>query len=253
MSPALPAIERGPPGGEPVVLLHGFGGSALTWTRVQDALPEARTIAFDLPGHGAALDHPDAERTVVARDAVIAEIDRRGLRSVHLAGHSRGGAIACLVAIKVPERIASLTLAAPGGFDPQIEADGLATFAQARDEDELREALGRLYAPRRPSRRVIAEMVEQRRDPRVAETLILIREGMGTADGTQHTLDLARIEAASHPVTVVWGEADAVLPAAQATAISRAETIVLPGVGHMLPDEVPATVAAAIRSHFRTD
>lgn len=250
---ALPVIERGDPTGPPVVLLHGFGGSAALWERVQDALPEARTLAFDLPGHGAALLHPDATRTVTARNAVLTELERRALPPVHLVGNSRGGAIACLVTIKAPQRVASLTLAAPGGFGPAIDAEGLAAFAVARDEAAMQAAAAKLYAPRRPSRRMVAQTMADRADPRSTQTLRAIAEGMTDAAGRQHTLDLSPIEAAAYPVTVMWGEADAVLPAEQAGAIARAHRIVLPGVGHMLPDEVPQRLADAIRSHFRTD
>ena len=248
---ALPAIERGNEAAEPVVLLHGFGGSARVWGPVQDELSDVHTIALDLPGHGAAVEYPDATRTVTARNAVLAEIERRGFERVHLVGHSRGGAIACLVAMKAPERVASLTLAAPGGFGPDIAADDLAAFAAARDEGELREAMGRLYAPRRPSRRVIAEQLE-RRTPEAIETMIVMRAGMVDEAGRQHALDLSLIEAADYPVTIVWGEADAVLPVAQADAIARARNVILPQVGHMLPDEAPRTLADAIRANLHT-
>ena len=47
-------LEAGDASAAPVVLLHGFGGDHENWTFVQGALADRfRTVAFDLPGHGA--------------------------------------------------------------------------------------------------------------------------------------------------------------------------------------------------------
>ena len=46
--------EDAAPAGEPVVLVHGFGGDKNSWLFVQQPLAEQRTVhALDLPGHGA--------------------------------------------------------------------------------------------------------------------------------------------------------------------------------------------------------
>jgi pyruvate dehydrogenase E2 component (dihydrolipoamide acetyltransferase) len=42
------------PSGDPIVLVHGFGGDKNSWLFVQQPLAEERTVyALDLPGHGA--------------------------------------------------------------------------------------------------------------------------------------------------------------------------------------------------------
>ena len=253
MSEPLPGLVRGG-GADRVVLLHGFGGSSRSWSAVLEHL-DAPVLAPDLPGHGAALDRDDVS-TVEARDAILAELDRHGIERAHLVGHSRGGVVAFLVAAKVPERVASLTLLAPGGCGEAIAADALAAFAAAGTRDEIASALAALYAPARPSRRVIDEEVAHRRDARVVPVLKTIRAAM-TPDGRQGLLKLSLLADAPFPITVLWGERDAVLPVAQAgtvrDAIPRATIRILPDRGHMLPAEMPAAMADAIGTQFRAN
>ena len=250
MSEPLPALADGD-GRERIVFLHGFGGSARTWDAVVVALEGVPSVAFDLPGHGAAAARDDLS-TVEARNAVLCELDRLGVERAHLVGHSRGGAIATLVAIKVPERIASLTLLAPGGFGEEIAADALEAFARAETEAELREAMTALYRPARPSRRAVAQALIERQDPALREALVRIRQEM-TPDGRQGRLRLDALANAPFPIAVWWGEEDAVLPVAQAEALPDASVCILPDAGHMLPAQASRRIAAALATQFRTN
>lgn len=256
--PALPATTAGPgdvdslsPGTPRVVFLHGFGGAALQWWPVQKIVGEHHpTVAYTLPGHGRASDWPDHARIVAARNAVVDEILHHDMR-VHLVGHSRGGAVACLVAMKVPDRMDALTLLAPGGFGPQIDAATLRAFASARTREELEPVLATLHAPAPVPPEAVELQVALRRRPGKVEALEDVCAGMLDGD-TQGTLDLARIEAAAYPVTVVWGERDAVLPVSQARAVARADVRILSGLGHMLMDEAPDAIADIILEQLRS-
>ncbi len=99
----------------PVVLLPGRSAAAPMWG---DNLPhyiEHRTVyAFDVIG-----DTGMSEQTVPMRDVgdaarwvdeAMASLD---LDRVHLVGHSQGGGLAAAVAVRYPERLASLTLLEP--------------------------------------------------------------------------------------------------------------------------------------------
>ncbi|CAN5254367.1 hypothetical protein BH18CHL2_BH18CHL2_12200 [soil metagenome] len=119
-------IEHGPPGGEPVLCVHGVGGWAENWRETLATLEAAgfRGIAADLPGFG------ESERVAGARyftgdsplyaSFVPALLDALSLPAVHLLGHSLGGAIAYITAVTAPERIRSLTLVAPGGLGHDV-------------------------------------------------------------------------------------------------------------------------------------
>ena len=54
--------------GRPLLLLHGFTGSAATWAPLIGALsPHIRAIAPDLIGHGQSDSPPDAARYSIKR------------------------------------------------------------------------------------------------------------------------------------------------------------------------------------------
>ena len=139
---ALFAAEGGSATGSPVVLLHGFGGSHRAWDAVRALIEPVRpVIAFDLPGHGASLDHRPIGGAGVAAKAVLAALAERGLARWHLVGHSLGGAAAALAALRAPKSCASLTLLAPGGFGPEINERLLGRYSQASGEVEIARCL----------------------------------------------------------------------------------------------------------------
>src|SRR5688572_14262558 len=99
--PELFAAEHGS-GGDPIVLLHGFGASHSAWDRVLAALSGARRLlVFDLPGHAASLAVPHGSAAIAAR-AVLAALKTRAIPRFHLVGHSMGGAAAALAALMQP-------------------------------------------------------------------------------------------------------------------------------------------------------
>ncbi len=243
----LPAVETTGSGGT-AVLLHGFGGYSGQWAQVQSLLTSP-SIAFDLPGHGKAMDWAGDHGTIGTRDAVIAEIEQRNLPKVHLVGHSRGGAIAILVALKCADRIGSLTLVAPGGCGPEIAGDDLKAHATARTRDEIIAALTSLYAPDAVPVDVIEQLVEQRKGPKAGAVLLALVPSL-MRDGKQGMLDLSRLNDAAFPIHVLWGTQDAVLPFRQAEnfrTIAKVELI--EGAGHMLPEFHASVIAASVNHH----
>ena len=106
---------------EPVLCVHGFGGSSNNWTDLMALLsgspggdePSFSCEALDLPGFGFS---PPAEAscTVSGQAALVAQlIEYRGRGPVHLVGNSFGGAVCTRVAATRPDLIATVTLVAP--------------------------------------------------------------------------------------------------------------------------------------------
>ena len=147
------------------VLLHGFGADLNSWMFTQPALSEGRrTIALDLPGHGGStkdVGSGDADALVDVVDGALAEL---GIDHVHLVGHSMGGAVAALVAARRPERIATLTLIAPSGLGPEINAafiDGFVRMARRRDAVEVLNLL--VHDPALVSRTMVEDVLRYKR------------------------------------------------------------------------------------------
>jgi pimeloyl-ACP methyl ester carboxylesterase len=88
----------------PTVFIHGIRLSGSMWGPVA-ALVHGRTVAPDLPGHGAR----HAERFTIdgAVETIVAAIDSVGGRAV-LVGHSLGGFMAIATAGRHPDRVAAL-------------------------------------------------------------------------------------------------------------------------------------------------
>lgn len=98
-----------------LVLIHGAGEDRRMWDRQVAALGAAhRVLAVDLPGRGERLDVP-AARTLAdrARD-VLAQMDAAGMDRAVVVGHSMGGAVALLLALDHPARVAGLVLVCTG-------------------------------------------------------------------------------------------------------------------------------------------
>ena len=246
---ALFVSEMGTGQGAPVVLLHGFGGSHAAWEPIRRGLVgAARTLAYDLPGHGGSFDFPGAGPAKVAASAILADLEARGIPAAHLVGHSMGGAVAALMAILAPERAASLTLLAPGGFGPEINHRLLTRYAAAADAAALLPCLEAMFGWYSPvPDEAVAQLLAARAEPGRVEKLVEIAGGLAK-DGRQGQLPRDRLEALAMPVAVVWGGLDNVLPARQAGQLpARFSLRLFPDLGHMLPEEAPGAMAAIVR------
>ena len=235
--------------GDVIVLVHGYGGDRNSWLFLQEPLAaKYRVYALDLPGHGtSAKDVGDGALGVLA-DAVTGVLDALGAGRAHLVGHSMGGAVALAVAARDPGRIASLTLIAPTGFGAEINAGYLRGFADAQTRRELKPVAGQLFADESlVTRQLVDDLLAYKRLDGVDESLHTL---LGTLlDGDAQRGDSAAALAAlgdAIPVTVVWGRADRIIPAAQAESVPGAVRQVIDGSGHMPQMERPAEVQAAI-------
>ena len=214
-------------GGEPLVLLHGFGGDLNNWLFNAEPLSSDRAVyALDLPGHGGSVKEA---RDLV--DALRAFLDSQGIDRVHLAGHSMGGLVAGEFAAAEPERVLSLALIAPAGLGTEISMDYIDGFVDANSRKQLKPVLQKLFAdPDQVNRSMVDDVLKYKRLDGVQATLGELRDRLFAGGSQSRSLDLSSY---SGPVLVLWGEADAIIPAAHAdNAPAGAEVKVLPDVGH---------------------
>jgi pyruvate dehydrogenase E2 component (dihydrolipoamide acetyltransferase) len=234
--------------GPRLVLLHGFGGSHSAWRYVVGGLADShRTIAYDLPGHGRSLKFPAAGPPKVAASAVLHDLDARGLERVHLVGHSMGGAVAVLIALAEPRRVASLTLLAPGGFGEIINVALIRRFAAATARHELAACLAEMLAAgREPDTEEVARIAGERREPGRSDLLMQIAAAM-TRNGRQGAIPRSSLSALAMPATVAWGRLDRMLPVEQAIGLPENFKVRLfEHAGHMLPQECPGAIVDLI-------
>ncbi len=110
--------------GEPIVLVHGLGGSTTNWIAVADGLARhGRILAIDLPGFG--LSPPARDyRLETHREAVESFIEIEGA-PVTLVGNSTGGLIAQMVAAHRPDLVSRMVLVSPATppvlSDPRLD------------------------------------------------------------------------------------------------------------------------------------
>ena len=103
-------LEWGPKEARPLILLHGTGDNAFTWSLLAPHLAtHFRVIAMDQRGHGGSgWCVPPAYRGEDYMEDFNAFIDTLGLESIVLIGHSMGALHASLYAALNPGRVAAL-------------------------------------------------------------------------------------------------------------------------------------------------
>jgi len=109
---AWPYLEGGPESGEPVVLLHGFGGDKDNWPLYARFLRgKYRVVIPDLPGFGENAKDPDSDYGIDPQAKRLHRfVESMGIDRCHIAGHSMGGFLALRYALDYPSRVITITL-----------------------------------------------------------------------------------------------------------------------------------------------
>ncbi len=228
------SVGEGP--GLPVVMLHGFGGDMNSWVLAQAELSASRTVhAVDLPAHGGSTI-PAAPMTVesIARSLTQA-LDAIGVARAHFVAHSLGAALSLLLARDYPLRVASLSLIAPAGLGPDIDAAYIEAFLSAERRPQMKQALTALFAdPAQIRREMIDDVLRFMRTDGVPAAL---RALAGNAfPGGRQRLALRDVAASSPvPVQVIWGDQDRIIPATQSRDLPAGIDVhVIDAAGHMV-------------------
>lgn len=109
---------------QPLIILHGFLASSRNWRTVAKRLAENHYVyVLDMRNHGASPHAEQMDYPVMAHD-VACFMDKHGLSTAHLLGHSMGGKIAMWFAMHYPERVQKLMVAdiAPINYDHSFDA-----------------------------------------------------------------------------------------------------------------------------------
>lgn len=191
-----------------VVLLHGAHGSWSHWFRNISSLADQYTVlAADLPGLGDSAEPPmpttgDALADIIAEG--IISILPPGASLVHLIGFSFGGGLGGLVAVRLANRLTSLTLVCPGGLNmPPVGLLGTKGWRQLTDEAEVLKV----------HRYNLAAMMIA--NPNAIDDLAVYLQNHNTRRSRLNSKPIARegvllkaLPEIKVPVNAIWGEQD---------------------------------------------
>lgn len=257
VAPAHWAPEPGPlhvshrkGAGVPILLIHGFTADSQSWAPFEKALgPQRALIRLDLPGHGKSPKRRVSGFAELARMLVEAfDHATRAHDCVHILGHSLGGALAIALADIRGRKAASLSLIAPAGLGPEIDADALGGIVRASRAESLAPWLRRLTAtPEAISDDYTRAAMASRKDPAVRAAQADMMPAL-FPDGVQ-AFDLRAALARLHcPVQILWGRQDHILPHRHALAADGDFAIhLLKGAGHVPQIECPDRVARIVQ------
>lgn len=223
----------------PLLLVHGAGGSHLSWPPTLRRLPHADVIAPDLPGHGRSGGPGRADVRAYAED-MRALLDALALPRAVIVGHSMGGAIAQELALGAPERVAGLVLLGTGSKLPV--APELPPALLRAPEATVTRLMDWAWSAQTP------DAVQQQGAQLMLEAgPQVLHDDFAACAVFDVRADVAKIAA---PTLVVGGSDDRMVPPTfsrtLAESIPNAELRVLEGAGHMFPLERPQELAEVL-------
>jgi 3-oxoadipate enol-lactonase len=233
--------------GHVLVLLHGLGGSRLSWEpQLQGLAQRHRVVAWDMPGYGASRPLTGQVSFTTLADAVIDFLDTIGAETAHLGGISFGGMIAQYVAARYPRRVLSLALLSTSplfGLDgtkpDEWRAARLAPLDAGREPaDFADDVLNSIAGPH-----ISAAAMDGQRAAMARVTGDALRASIDCLVTHDSTALLPAIEA---PTVCMVGDLDEETPVAYGFALAdlipNARLAVIPLAGHLLNVEAPEAV-----------
>ncbi|MFF1562680.1 4-carboxymuconolactone decarboxylase [Streptomyces sp. NPDC058293] len=223
------------------------------WDRqVPELARQWRVFRFDLPGHGGAPAHPAGSVADLA-SRLLATLDELGVQRFGYAGCSLGGAIGAELALRHPQRVASLALIAAsprfGTADEFrqrgviVRSNGLDPIARTSPEHWFTNG----FAAAQPAITDWAVQMVRTTDP---GCYIAACEALASFDVR------AELGSIGAPTLVLVGSDDQVTGPAQArtlvAGIPDARLAVVPAASHLAPVEQPAAVTDLLVRHFST-
>ena len=105
-------------GEQTLLFIHGLAGYLPLWKyQIQGLKAKYRCIALDLPGNGKSTSGNVPYSMFFYAETVAKFIEKENLRNVILCGHSMGGHVSLVLALRYPNLIEKLVLVAPSGLE----------------------------------------------------------------------------------------------------------------------------------------
>ncbi|WP_299328640.1 alpha/beta hydrolase [uncultured Psychrobacter sp.] len=227
--------------GEPLLLIHGFGGNKDNFTRIADELEDYHLIIPDLLGFGESSKPMSADYRSQAQATRLHELlQAKGLASnIHIGGNSMGGAISVAYAAKYPKDVKSLWLVDSAGFwsagvpksleGATLENNPLLINSK---EDFYKMYDFVMYKPPYLPKSVKAVFAQERINNKKLDAKIL--EQIVTDNVEERAQIIANYNI---PTLVVWGDKDQVIKPETVNVIKdiipQAQVIMMEDIGHV--------------------
>ena len=236
-------------GGLPLIMLHGGGPGASSWSNFGPALPgfaaSFRTLLVDQPGFGQSDKPPvTANYFRFASDAVVQLMDELGIEKAHILGNSLGGGTATRLALSYPDRVGRLVLMGPGGLslnlfhaDPTEGVQRLMDFSANPSREALRAFISTMVVDQRL---VTDELIEERfadaTAPGAREAMASMGASFWNPDWAEDGMLWREVHKLRKHTLLTWGREDRVNPLDGAMValktMPNARLHVFPNCGH---------------------
>lgn len=244
------------------MLLHGTPFSSFVWRGVARALaPHFRVYVWDMPGYGASEKRSGQDVSLAAQGEVLVELlEHWGLERPAVVAHDFGGAVALRAHLLHGADYERLALVDPVALAPwgspffRLVGEHVAVFEQL--PPAMHGALVREYVKSASNRGLDEATVDSLVEPWSGELgQPAFYRQIAQAD-QRFTDEVQGSYGDIHmPTLVCWGAADTWIPLAKghelAASIPGAQLRVIEGAGHLVQEDAPAELAAALFAFLR--
>ena len=255
--------------GDLLVLLHGFGSSTYSWSKVMEPLSKyGSVIAYDRPGFGL------TERLIPKKEidynpyslsyqpVILNEfINSRDADQVFLVGNSAGGTVAILTALDFPETVQGLILISPAVYG----GGGAPKFIKPLLNLPQINRLGPIFVRTIRERGLEILKLAWSNPEKITDTdienyqkpLSVDRWDQGLWEFTKVNGDNnleTRLQELKMPVLIITGADDKIIPVDQSVRLSSdipgSKLVIIPQCGHVPQEECPEEFLEAINTFF---
>lgn len=225
--------------GEPVVLIHGTGGTAESWSPQAGLLADwYRVFMPECRGHGRTADVDGPYTHELFADDIAGFIEASGLGPVRVAGWSNGASVALRLALRRPELVSRVVLLSGGA----LNAAGETAQAKALSVGAGRSWLAETWRP-----------VYEALSPDGPEHFPVVEEKLNRMWREAAPVTLDDVATLTMPLLVMQGDDDGVEIAHSAAVAGTApdgRLAVVPGTSHVSPMEKPELVSLILLDFF---
>ncbi|HKR23354.1 MAG TPA: alpha/beta fold hydrolase, partial [Pyrinomonadaceae bacterium] len=236
--------HQGDAGGEPIILLHGYTDSWLSYSTVLPLLDKKyRVYILDQRGHGES-DRPVGGYALQQfADDVLAFMDTMNIKQATLVGHSMGSFVAQHVAVAAPDRVKRLVLAGSATTIRNAAVTDIQREVNAL-KDPVPEKFVRDFQLSTMSQPLADEFVTAVVTESMKLPARVWREVMAEMLSPEAQVELKKIKV---PTLILWGDKETVFPRSEQdlllAALPNARLKVYEDTGHAMHWERPERFA----------